>query len=321
MDSTKRDDSPRKAVAKRRIAVFLLVTFALTWGLIIAAGLALDSFSVGELGAPAVVLPITVSMFFPLVGALVANRCCGSGGGIDLRLRPNVKGNLRAYLAAWLVPAAVASLGFLIFFATFPDLFDPMPQSLLQSMSAAAQDAGGMAVGAETSIIAVSVIFALTVAPFVNMLPAFGEEAGWRGLLFPSLCELMPPRAAVLASGLAWGIWHTPIIAMGHHFGMGYAGFPWTGVLVMVATCTAMGSFLSLLRTRAGSVWPCALAHGAFNATANIGLMFCAGGQALAGPSTYGYVAGIPLFILGVACWLKTTGAESQDVPAANRLT
>ena len=100
---------------------------------------------------------------------------------------------------------------------------------------------------------------------------------------------------------------------MGHNYGMGYAGFPFAGILTMTLTCTAMACWLSYLRTKSGSVWPCALAHGAFNAVANTGLMFSTCGSTLFGPSPLGLVAGIPLIILGAFCWLRLTPRQKRN--------
>ena len=104
------------------------------------------------------------------------------------------------------------------------------------------------------------------------MMPAFGEELGWRGMLYPTLAERMSKRSAALVTGIIWGLWHAPAIAMGHNYGMGYAGFPVDGILTMTLLSAAMSCWLSLLRTQTDSVWPSALAHGAFNAVANVGV-------------------------------------------------
>ena len=164
----------------------------------------------------------------------------------------------------------------------------------------------------DVRIVLLAVVFAsLTYAPFINMIPAFGEELGWRGMLFPTLCERMSQRAAVLVSGVIWGLWHAPVIAMGHNYGMGYAGFPIAGILTMIVACTALGSMMCYLRMKTGSVWPCALAHGAVNAIANIGVIFCTAGASILGPSPLGLVAGIPMIVLGVVCWLRMSPARA----------
>ena len=284
----------------KRLAVFLIVTFGLTWGLLIPAGIALGTFEAGETSAPAMIALIAVSMFFPLVGALAANAACGPEGRIDLGFKPFIRKNLRHYLVAWFLPAALVVLGCSLFFGLNPQWFDPTLSAyaaLMQVEPLPAEQAPAM--------LGVVAVFALLLAPFINAIPAVGEEAGWRGMLYPTLAGLLPERSAVLASGAIWGLWHAPVIAMGHNYGMGYAGFPLAGIAVMILMCTAFGCWLSYLRMRTGSVWPCALAHGSFNAVANIGVVFCAAGPTLFGPSPLGLVAGIPLLVVGALFLLR----------------
>ena len=300
-----------RAAAKRRLVVYLGVTFALTWVLDIGAGLALGSFGHGEGATPLIVAPIAISMFFPLVGALVANRASKPADRIDLCFRPFVRENVRYYVAAWLIPAILSALGCILFFAVNPQLFDPTFAGYLRTLEAAGGPAASSMPSADElasampAMVAVTFVAAITVAPFLNAIPAFGEEAGWRGMLFPTLRELMSTRAAAIVSGIIWGVWHAPVIAMGHNYGMGYSGFPWAGIVVMTVACTAFGLTLCYLRLHTQSVWPCALAHGALNAVANAGVVFCAAGQTLAGPSPLGYVAGIPMLVLGGYCFAK----------------
>lgn len=292
----------------KRLVVFLVITFGLAWGLLIPAGVALGTFEGGEASSAIMVGLIALSMFFPLVGAVVANASCRPEERVDLAVRPHVRQNVRGYLAAWFMPAGIALLGCVLFFAVRPQWFDPTMRSYLALAAASA----GLSPHELSStmppmpvVLGSTLAFALTLAPFVNAIPAFGEELGWRGMLFPTLAERMSERSAALVSGAIWGVWHAPVIAMGHNYGMGYAGFPLAGILTMTLACTAMGCWLSLLRVRSGSVWPCALAHGAFNAVANIGLVFCTCGQTLLGPSPLGLLAGIPLMAVGAFCWLR----------------
>lgn len=292
----------------KRLVIYLSLTFGLTWGLLIPAGFALGTFERGETSSALMMGLIALSMFFPLVGALVANASCKPEERIDLAVKLHVKQNVRSYLMAWFMPAGLALLGCVLFFAVNPQWFDPTMQSYLVSTAASA----GLSPSELSStmpptpvVLGSTIVFSLTVAPFINAIPAFGEELGWRGMLFPTLSELMSERSAALASGVIWGLWHAPAIAMGHNYGMGYAGFPLAGVLTMTLTCTAMACWLSLLRVSSGSVWPCALAHGAFNAVANVGLVFCACGQTLLGPSPLGLLAGLPMIVVGAMCWLR----------------
>lgn len=300
----------------KRLKVFLVVTFGLTWGLLIPAGFLLGTFENGEASSPVMVGLIALSMFFPLVGTLAANFSCKPEERIDLGWRPLIKQNVRDYLMAWLAPAAIALLGCIVFFASHPHLFDPTMRSYIEANAAAA----GLAPDQLASqmppvpvLLGTTLVSALAIAPFINMIPAFGEELGWRGMLYPTLAGLMSERSAALVTGVIWGLWHAPAVAMGHNYGMGYEGFPIAGILTMTLLCTAMSCWLSLLRARSGSVWPCALAHGAFNAVANVGVVFCSAGQTLFGPNPLGLVAGIPLMALGVLCWLRLPSIRFCD--------
>lgn len=92
-------------------------------------------------------------------------------------------------------------------------------------------------------------------------LPAyFGEEYGWRAYLLPKLMELGTAKAIVL-HGVVWGLWHAPIIAMGHN----YPGYPVAGIFWMTAFCVLMGAVLAWLFYASGSVWVVSVAHGLIN--------------------------------------------------------
>lgn len=106
-------------------------------------------------------------------------------------------------------------------------------------------------------------------AAFFNLIPAFGEELGWRGWLLPKLLP-MGVVPALLASGLIWGLWHAPLILLGYN----YPDAPgWLGMILMMAMCTIVGAVFGWLRLRSESVWPAALAHASFNAAA-VGTLF-----------------------------------------------
>ena len=301
---------------KKRLAIYLAVTFGLSWGLLIPAGIALGTFENGENSSATMLGLISISMFFPLVGALVANAASSPEDRCELAWRPLVRQNVSRYLAAWLLPTVLTLLGSAVFFALNPQWFDPTMRSYIETVVATTGQSADQLMAEQPPFLAVVVstaLSAIAVAPFINMIPAFGEELGWRGMLYPTLAEFMPKRAAALVSGVIWGVWHAPVIAMGHNFGMGYAGFPVVGILTMTLTCTAMACWLSYLRSRSETVWTCALAHGAFNAIANMGLLFCACGQTPFGPTPLGLVAGIPLMALGVACWLRLGNDGAAD--------
>lgn len=115
----------------------------------------------------------------------------------------------------------------------------------------------------------------IPVGALINIIPALGEELGWRGWLLPKLMPLGTVWALLL-SGTIWGLWHAPLILLGYN----YPDAPgWLGLLCMVGTCILFGAVFGWLRIRSGSIWPAALAHGAFNATAAVHLLFAQAGQ------------------------------------------
>ena len=133
-----------------------------------------------------------------------------------------------------------------------------------------------------TSALAVLLLLAaaLTV-PLVSLVSGpLGEELGWRGYLYPTLCEWMPRWKAMLLTGVVWGIWHTPLLIMGWDYGTAYAGYPVGGIVVMTLCTVCMGAFQCWLTDRSGNIWPSVLAHGALNVAFSFYLLgnnFCKG--------------------------------------------
>jgi membrane protease YdiL (CAAX protease family) len=112
---------------------------------------------------------------------------------------------------------------------------------------------GALAIGA---VAAAPLNAVLVVAVF-----ALGEEIGWRGFLLPALRPLGPVPALVL-TGAIWGFWHTPIILLGHNFGL----FDMRGVALMIVGCVLVGIVFGWSRLRTGSVWPAVFGHAGLNA-------------------------------------------------------
>ncbi|TKK91486.1 CPBP family intramembrane metalloprotease [Herbidospora galbida] len=115
----------------------------------------------------------------------------------------------------------------------------------------------------------------LPLAALINLIPALGEELGWRGWLLPKLMPL-GTLPALLISGVIWGLWHAPLILLGYN----YPDTPgWLGLTAMVGMCILVGAVFGWLRLRSGSVWPAALAHAAFNGAGGTYLLFAKAGE------------------------------------------
>jgi membrane protease YdiL (CAAX protease family) len=290
-------DAP-ESLERRRIGIFLLVAFAVSWataGVIWATGGLVDSPELADGITLATVLLPTAYMFAPAVGNVAARLATGEGWDWH-RLRPEFEGTMWTYAAAWLAPAGLTVVGAGLYFAVFPGQFDP-------TMTAFREQVASAGVGMDPRLLAaIQIVAALTIAPVINGLLAFGEEFGWRAYLLPKLIPLGYRRAVVL-SGVVWGVWHWPILAMGYNYGFDYPGFPWTGMLTFLAFTVGAGTFLARLTVREGSVWPASIGHGAINAIAGVALLFVASQpNSLLGPTPVGLLAALPW--LAVAAWL-----------------
>jgi membrane protease YdiL (CAAX protease family) len=100
----------------------------------------------------------------------------------------------------------------------------------------------------------------LLLSPILNLVFFFGEEYGWRGYLQSELVKLGKVRGLLLV-GLIWGVWHTPLIAMGHN----YPGYPLAGSVLMVFSTIVLSFFFGFAVLKSRSVWLAAFLHGVNN--------------------------------------------------------
>ena len=97
----------------------------------------------------------------------------------------------------------------------------------------------------------------------INALFAFGEEIGWRGYLLKQFAGKKFLSTAIII-GAIWGLWHAPLILMGHNF----PNHPIIGVLIMTISCMCLAPIVQYIRVKSGSVIAAAIFHGTFNAFA-----------------------------------------------------
>jgi membrane protease YdiL (CAAX protease family) len=98
------------------------------------------------------------------------------------------------------------------------------------------------------------------IAPIFALLIAFGEEYGWRGFLQSELIRMGKIKGIALV-GVIWGVWHAPVILMGHN----YPGYPVLGVFLMIVYCVLLSFILGMAFLKSGSVWLAAYLHGVNN--------------------------------------------------------
>jgi membrane protease YdiL (CAAX protease family) len=261
------------------VAAFVLISFGLAWLVCLPLWLG-DGLASPLLGVCAVAMMAT-----PAIGALVVSRFVDRPVSIPRSLglwplRP--VGRLIAYLGLGLVVPVVlvlvalpigAALGSYPADVTGFSAFRELTEQQVAQATAGLGDPGPLP---PIGLLVALQLVAIPIGAFVNTVPALGEELGWRGFLLPRLLPL-GTAPAVLVSGAVWGLWHTPLILLGYNYGVETPG--WLGVVMMTGTCVVVGAVFAWLRLRSASVWPAALAHGAFNAAAGSSLLFAAAGE------------------------------------------
>ncbi len=246
-----------------------------------------------------VTLLLTAYMFFPTIASMLARLLSGEGFR-DHALHFRFKGHIRHYLLSWLGPGLLVIVGAGVYFLLCPGKLDLTAGYLRQIMAVQGNpyDAQTLPMSTLLTIQAVQAVF---LGGIVNLIPALGEEWGWRGYMYPRLTERMGRVPALVLGGVIWGLWHAPITAIGHNYGLGYPGFPWMGIGAMCVFCITLGILLWWLTEKTGSVIPAAIAHGAINGAAALGTLFTAdGGNPFVGPAPTGILGGLPFLILAV---------------------
>lgn len=255
-----------KNLTKKRLFIYLFISFALVWIPTIAYGV-----NGGIYDSPMMNLILAYSMLCPGMAVLITRRITKEGialvGKDSLQLEIDFTNKKWIwFVAGFITPVLYCDLGQLLFMAIFPETYHP-----------AGFDAIGLS-GGYLLLISVSG----WVTGIVGSFGALGEEIGWRTYLYPKLEELMGPVKAVIVGGIIWGAWHYPAICMGHTFGTGYWGEPWSGFFVFTVSSISMGALLYLVTKKTGSVWPAAIMH-AVNNSGTRALILCLDTRALTG--------------------------------------
>ena len=247
---------------KKKILIFLAFCFGISW---LSAGIfylcGIDYQSVwGFLFA-------TVYMFFPLVSVLLTQLVTGekpfSDIGISFRLN-------KWWWLGWLVIIPLPILLSLPVSALFPGVsIGTDSDALKQTMDA--MQAQGMPLG-PWGVGIITLLSGYVAGLTINAFFAFGEESAWRGFLH-RLLKGQGFWKECLIIGVIWGIWHAPLILMGHN----YPEHPVPGVFMMIAFCLLVTPLMVFIREKSGSVIMAAIAHGTINALAGLPILYLIG--------------------------------------------
>ena len=217
----------------------------------------------------------TVYMFFPMVTALVLQ-------AIDKEKfnhtgLVNFKFNW-AWLVAWLLPVVMVFFCILVN-GLMPGVELKYSAEQLISQYHIPEDQQDLVreqfEKCPAWLMVLSVVFSgLLTGITINALAAFGEEYGWRNYLVGALREVKFWKAALFI-GIVWGLWHFPLILMGHN----YPNEPQWGVLLMVVFCVLAGVLELYFVLKTKSMIVAAVMHGTINAVAGMTIYFTLGGN------------------------------------------
>lgn len=292
---------------KKRLLLFAAFTFGIAWILFLLVPIL--GFTYGSL--PSVIL-VAAAMFAPTLGNILT-RWVTKEGFQNMYLRPHFKGHIRYYVLLFFGPTLLLFVSAAVYFLIFPGSFDPT-LTLLKEIAAT----GGAATMTVEQLLLVSALQVALLGPVINIIPTLGEELGWRGYLLPKLRESRSDRAALLLSGVIWGIWHAPVIIMGHNYGTEYWGYPWLGVLAMIVFCVVLGIIEGYITIKLQSAIPAAMIHSTVNAGAGLAVYLAKPGfNPLLGPAITGIIGSLPFLLLAVFLFIKIGAPQSRVTPEA----
>lgn len=293
-EETKHTDS----MTTKRILLYLGITFLITYlfeFLVIYPSVA----NISVASQATTQLLVGSVMFFPAIGVLLTRLVTKEKFQNAYFVPKTGKRSIPFFLFGWFGPVVLTVIGAAVYFLIFPSRFD----SSMSYMAALLTASGMEATPQLTQLTVVSqIISAILLSPLLNCLTCFGEEWGWRGYLLPKMQEKCGILPTLLISGIIWGVWHAPLTALGHNYGVGYKGFPVTGILAMCGFCIVMGIIFSYITIRTGSCLPAVLAHGSLNGFAAAPILFTDGTNInpFVGPAPTGIIGGCAFILCAV---------------------
>ena len=286
---------------KKKIALFLIINFIISWvigftGLFIGIQVFTNSY----------LILAVFYMFIPAISAVIVQKYIYNEKiikpfGISFKIN-------KWFLIAWLLPLVIAfsSLGIALLLPNVS--YSPNMEGFLtqyKNILSTEQffQLKNQLLNSNIPVVILITFQALLAGITVNAFAGLGEEIGWRGFLQNELSSLGFWKSSSLI-GLIWGVWHTPLILMGHN----YPNNPFLGIFIMTLIGIFLGPIFSFIRIKSRSVVAAGICHGTFNAGLSLSTLFLKGGSNLFIGMT-GVSGLVILFILNlmIYTYLKTT--------------
>lgn len=257
----------------RKSIIFLILTFTFSWSLVL-----LFKMTGLEWTAQTSLFVTIPFMFMPMFSAIIVRKGIYKEKGLisSHAFKPN-----RWFAAAWLAPPlyALATLGVSLLFPQIE--FSPGMEGFINLFRERLSPEQLSLLEDQLKTLPIHPVFLTMVQGMIagltiNAIAGFGEEFGWRELLFKETGKNGFWKSSLL-TGLFWGIWHAPVILYGHN----YPEHPIIGVFMMTAWCILLAPLFSYIRYKSGSVIAASILHGTLNGVAGIAIMTISGGNDL----------------------------------------
>lgn len=270
---------------------FLLLTFTMSYSLVGVYLLAGGSY----ISWAGIVLAV-VFMFMPMASAIILSRFYKETVAGPLRIRFALNS---WFAVGWILPLLLSALTFGISLLIPGIGFSPGMEGMFERFKSmmTEEQLQEMYRSMETipvHPVIITILQGLGAGATINAVAGFGEESGWRGYLLRQL-EGWSFWKASLFTGLVWGLWHAPLILLGHN----YPEHPELGTAMMTLWCILLAPFFTYITLRSGSVIAASVMHGTLNATAGLAIMLIKGGNDLTSGMTG--IPGMGALILALA--------------------
>ena len=236
----------------KNVKLYIAIAYGLIWG----AGLVfyLSGTNVASF-AGATQLLASFCMFIPLVATLICQK--SSKEPLLRNIGISWKVN-RWWFFGWLIVPLIPLLTILFTHWTIGLSFNVPGETVPLGF-----------MNKPVGMVGITLLSGMVAGVTINALFAFGEEIGWRGYLLKQF-EGRNFLTTSIIIGIIWGLWHAPLILLGHN----YPQHPQWGVLMMVVLSIPLSFIIQYFRVKSGSVIVAAVMHGTFNALAGMAYIF-----------------------------------------------
>jgi len=259
---------------KNRIISFLIYTFTISFGLyflFLYSPKDRDYYtSFSETRQLIQSISKTIILISPAIGVIITRLTTGEGFK-NLWIKPNLKGNAKYYLTAWLVPILLIVAGGFIYHLVYHILIEEPCEALSQSEKIQELIASNARIPESYKIDYINdILVPIVLGPIICFISFFGEVWGWQGYLLPKLSKFFKPIPLVLILGTIWALWSTPSTILTYSSHAEYYDIPYIGIIATYIFSIATGTLSSFLCIKTQSCIPGVLVYSVIYSTSSL---------------------------------------------------